>query len=316
MPGDRVDHLRRVAALLAARRARGADGPSRGRGSARSRGRGQPGDAQSSSSSPPLAGVGAHRGLDPEHVLSQRVGVDPLADQVPGVVTRRLRHAAVVTLAAPMEKFVIQGGAPLSGEIVAAGNKNAALPILAACLLTEEELVLPNVPRIRDTETQVALLERLGVKVDWSGENELRLQADAVADTEVDEELVGADPRLVPARRPAAGALRRGADAAAGRRLHRPPPPRPAPRRLPRPGRPGRRRRAGSRSRRRTDGLRAMPDLHGRALGDGDRERADGRGADPGPDHDRQRRLRAARPGPRPAAGARWARRSTASART
>ena len=46
---------------------------------------------------------------------------------------------------------MIQGGAPLSGEIVAAGNKNAALPILAACLLTEEELILRNVPRIRDT---------------------------------------------------------------------------------------------------------------------------------------------------------------------
>ena len=48
---------------------------------------------------------------------------------------------------------------------------------------------------------------------------------------------------------------------------------------------------------------RALPDLHGRALGDGDRERADGRRADPGPDDDRERRLRAARPGPRPAAG-------------
>jgi UDP-N-acetylglucosamine 1-carboxyvinyltransferase len=88
-----------------------------------------------------------------------------------------------------MEKFVIQGGTPLSGEIVVAGNKNAALPIMAACLLTDEELVLSNVPRIRDTETQVALLERLGVKVDWSGDNDLRLQADAIAGTEVDEEL-------------------------------------------------------------------------------------------------------------------------------
>ncbi len=88
-----------------------------------------------------------------------------------------------------MQKFLIQGGAPLSGEIVAAGNKNAALPILAACLLTDEEIVLANVPRIRDTETQVALLERLGVKVDWNGENDLRLQADSVTETEVDEEL-------------------------------------------------------------------------------------------------------------------------------
>jgi UDP-N-acetylglucosamine 1-carboxyvinyltransferase len=88
-----------------------------------------------------------------------------------------------------MDKLVIHGGTPLSGEIVPAGNKNAALPELAACLLTDEELVLSNVPRIRDTEAQIALLERLGVKVHWSGENEIRLQADAVTDTEVDEEL-------------------------------------------------------------------------------------------------------------------------------
>ena len=64
-----------------------------------------------------------------------------------------------------MEKFIIQGGVPLSGEIVPAGNKNAALPILAACLLTEEELVVRNVPRIRDVESMLGLLERLGVKV-------------------------------------------------------------------------------------------------------------------------------------------------------
>ena len=88
-----------------------------------------------------------------------------------------------------MEKFIIQGGVPLSGEIVPAGNKNAALPILAACLLTDEELIVRNVPRIRDVESMLGLLERLGVKVAWSGENEIRLQADAIAGTEVDEEL-------------------------------------------------------------------------------------------------------------------------------
>ncbi|MEK6327332.1 MAG: UDP-N-acetylglucosamine 1-carboxyvinyltransferase [Actinomycetota bacterium] len=88
-----------------------------------------------------------------------------------------------------MEKLVIQGGGPLSGEIVAAGNKNAALPEIAACLLTEEEVVLSNVPRIRDTEAQIALLERLGAKVQWSGDNEIRLQADGVTDTTVDEGL-------------------------------------------------------------------------------------------------------------------------------
>src|SRR6266516_19093 len=88
-----------------------------------------------------------------------------------------------------MEKFVIQGGVPLSGELTAAGNKNAALPILAACLLTEEELLLHRVPRIRDTEAQIALLERLGVEAAWVADNSLRLCAAGVGDVAVDEEL-------------------------------------------------------------------------------------------------------------------------------
>ncbi len=95
----------------------------------------------------------------------------------------------VVTLAQDMEKFVITGGAPLSGELTVAGNKNAALPILAACLLTEEELVLHRVPRIRDTEAQIALLEQLGVEVAWIADNSVRLCARGVAGAEVDEEL-------------------------------------------------------------------------------------------------------------------------------
>ncbi len=88
-----------------------------------------------------------------------------------------------------MEKFIIQGGVPLSGEVTVAGNKNAALPILAACLLTEEELLLHRVPRIRDTEAQLALLERLGVEVAWVADNSVRLCAKGVTDVSVDEEL-------------------------------------------------------------------------------------------------------------------------------
>jgi UDP-N-acetylglucosamine 1-carboxyvinyltransferase len=91
-----------------------------------------------------------------------------------------------------MEKFVIDGGLPLSGEIVASGNKNAALPILAACLLTEEELTIHNVPRIRDTEAQLTLLERLGVRVEWVADNSVRLQADSIPGTAVDEETANA----------------------------------------------------------------------------------------------------------------------------
>jgi UDP-N-acetylglucosamine 1-carboxyvinyltransferase len=88
-----------------------------------------------------------------------------------------------------MEKFVIQGGAPLSGELTVAGNKNAALPILAACLLTEEELLLHRVPRIRDTEAQIALLGQLGVEAEWVADNSVRLCARGVTEAVVDEDL-------------------------------------------------------------------------------------------------------------------------------
>ncbi len=84
---------------------------------------------------------------------------------------------------------MIQGGVPLSGELTVAGNKNAALPILAACLLTEEEVLLHRVPRIRDTEAQIALLENLGVEVAWVADNSVRLCARGVAGGAVDEEL-------------------------------------------------------------------------------------------------------------------------------
>jgi UDP-N-acetylglucosamine 1-carboxyvinyltransferase len=76
-----------------------------------------------------------------------------------------------------MEKFVIDGGVPLSGTVVPAGNKNGALPILAAALLTEEEVVVRNVPRIRDVEAQLALIAALGVPARWTGDNEVTIEA-------------------------------------------------------------------------------------------------------------------------------------------
>ncbi len=88
-----------------------------------------------------------------------------------------------------MEKFVIRGGAPLSGEIVAAGNKNAALPLIAACLLTEEPVILRNIPRIRDVEAQIGLLELLGVRTEWLSTHDLELQASTIVASEVDEAL-------------------------------------------------------------------------------------------------------------------------------
>jgi UDP-N-acetylglucosamine 1-carboxyvinyltransferase len=88
-----------------------------------------------------------------------------------------------------MDKFVIEGGYPLSGTVVPAGNKNAALPILAASLLTDEELVIGNVPRIRDVDSMLALLEDLGVSVLWRDDHEVALRADRVRSSEIDEDL-------------------------------------------------------------------------------------------------------------------------------
>ena len=79
-----------------------------------------------------------------------------------------------------MEKFVIDGGVPLRGTVVPAGNKNGALPILAASVLTAEEVVVRNVPRIRDVEAMLRVLRGIGVEADWRGDNEVVLCAAGV----------------------------------------------------------------------------------------------------------------------------------------
>ena len=75
----------------------------------------------------------------------------------------------VSTIAPAMQSFVIEGGRPLSGRVRASGNKNGALPILAASVLASEEVRLTNVPRIQDVETMVALLADIGADVEWVG---------------------------------------------------------------------------------------------------------------------------------------------------
>ena len=88
-----------------------------------------------------------------------------------------------------MQSFVIEGGRPLCGTVRAAGNKNGALPILAATVLATEPVVLTNVPRIRDVETMVELLADLGAAVEWSGTNEVRVDTSGVSKTELAPEL-------------------------------------------------------------------------------------------------------------------------------
>src|SRR5437868_13428128 len=88
-----------------------------------------------------------------------------------------------------MPKFIVQGGIPLSGTIRPAGNKNAALPIIAATLLTDEPIVLENVPDIKDVRTLLDLLVRLGVEVEWTAPNTVRVQAKDVRVSEIEEEM-------------------------------------------------------------------------------------------------------------------------------
>ena len=88
-----------------------------------------------------------------------------------------------------METFVIDGGTPLSGTVVPAGNKNGALPILAASVLTSEEVVIANVPRISDVDSMLARLEGIGVAVEWTGANEVTLCAkDVSGEAELDRD--------------------------------------------------------------------------------------------------------------------------------
>jgi UDP-N-acetylglucosamine 1-carboxyvinyltransferase len=85
-----------------------------------------------------------------------------------------------------MQSFVIQGGRPLTGTVRAAGNKNGALPILAATVLASEPVVLSNVPRIRDVETMTEILADLGATVEWTGRNEVTVDTRPVTKTALD----------------------------------------------------------------------------------------------------------------------------------
>ncbi|HEX6926360.1 MAG TPA: UDP-N-acetylglucosamine 1-carboxyvinyltransferase [Longimicrobiaceae bacterium] len=76
-----------------------------------------------------------------------------------------------------MPKFVVEGGRPLRGTVRPAGNKNAALPMIAAALLTEEEVILENVPDIRDVRTLLELIQTLGAETEWIGDHRVRIHA-------------------------------------------------------------------------------------------------------------------------------------------
>jgi UDP-N-acetylglucosamine 1-carboxyvinyltransferase len=90
-----------------------------------------------------------------------------------------------------MSKLLIEGGHRLSGRVEVGGNKNAALPLLAACLLTDEECVLANVPRIGDVEVMARLLIDLGAEVEGLGTMRLRIRCRELVREEPDRAMVG-----------------------------------------------------------------------------------------------------------------------------
>src|SRR5213079_1620868 len=77
----------------------------------------------------------------------------------------------------PAVQFVVEGGRSLNGSIRPSGNKNAALPIVAAALISPNPVHLRNVPRIRDIETLVELIRSVGASMEWVGQNELDVHA-------------------------------------------------------------------------------------------------------------------------------------------
>jgi UDP-N-acetylglucosamine 1-carboxyvinyltransferase len=88
-----------------------------------------------------------------------------------------------------LDKFIIEGGIPLKGTIEPSGNKNAALPILAACLLTSEKVVIKNLPNIQDVQTMGALLQSLGVSILKIDSHQWEIQAKEIHPADLDPEL-------------------------------------------------------------------------------------------------------------------------------
>lgn len=87
-----------------------------------------------------------------------------------------------------MTEYKVEGGFPIKGEITASGNKNAALPCIAACLLTDEEVTLHNIPEIEDTGVMFAILESLGVSVKAAGKNSWKVRAKEITRNDIQAE--------------------------------------------------------------------------------------------------------------------------------
>src|SRR5688572_19655326 len=90
-----------------------------------------------------------------------------------------------------MASLMVEGGRRLSGKLSVEGNKNSALPLIAACLLTDQECVLENVPRIRDVDVLLQILRGVGATIEGDGTSSLRIRCATVTTDRPDPQLVG-----------------------------------------------------------------------------------------------------------------------------
>ena len=114
-----------------------------------------------------------------------------------------------------MDKFIIEGRFPLKGEVTPAGNKNAALPLLAACLMTDEPVIIRNIPNILDVETMRRLMESMGVLITVLEPHVWKVEAKSVHPASLDPDIT---------RRIRASILIAGPMSAHGGEFHLPPP--------------------------------------------------------------------------------------------
>ena len=88
-----------------------------------------------------------------------------------------------------MARFIVEGGTPLRGAVTAKGNKNSALPLIAASLLTSEPVILRNLPRIRDVNGMLEIVSTLGASVEWLDEHSVKICTANVNKTAIDQKL-------------------------------------------------------------------------------------------------------------------------------
>lgn len=89
----------------------------------------------------------------------------------------------------PSDAYIVEGGKPLSGVLIPSGSKNAALPILAACILSDQDVVLHNLPEIRDVKAMLSLLESIGVQISALGDGSYKLNAACINPDSIEESM-------------------------------------------------------------------------------------------------------------------------------